>query len=249
MCAQCRPLRGGWPSGEAPEGHSICLGAGPPPALDTGIVLALERGDTISRCPLCPAMPGASKSGGKLSAPQGWLWNPQGPVQIAAVRPLFSNWGHSQGGHSRAEPRARPAQGSGKTARGVSGGAWHQECEWDKWAKEGYKGALPGAWGRLARVCRKEAGGTVWGPEPLIPRACNPWQLLSRKWRKLESGVEESHPVSWEAGLCPPTSWATPFRWAPHPSLPRGASHAGMPHGKQGHGLSEVTMQGLLGSW
>ena len=73
-----------------------------PLPLDTGIVLGLERGDTISRRPLCPAMPGASKSGGKLSVPQGWLWNPQGPLQIAAVRPLFSNWGHSQGGHSRA---------------------------------------------------------------------------------------------------------------------------------------------------
>ena len=31
-----------------------------------------------------------------------------------------------------------------------------------------------------------------------------------------------------------PTSWAMPFRWAPHPSLPRGASYAEMPHGKQG---------------
>lgn len=127
-----------------------------------------------------------------------------GPLQIPAAGPLFSNWGHSQGGHSRAEPRARPAQGSGETARGVLGGVWRQEHERDRQAREGHEGALPGAWGRPARVCRKEAGGTGWGPEPLIPRACDPRRLLGREWRKLESGVEESRPVSWEAGSCPP---------------------------------------------
>lgn len=127
-----------------------------------------------------------------------------GPLQIPAAGPLFSNWGRSQGGHSRAEPRARPAQGSGETARGVLGGVWRQEHERDRQAREGHEGALPGAWGRPARVCRKEAGGTGWGPEPLIPRACDPRRLLGREWRKLESGVEESRPVSWEAGSCPP---------------------------------------------
>lgn len=127
-----------------------------------------------------------------------------GPLQIPAAGPLFSNWGRSQGGHSRAEPRARPAQGSGETARGVLGGVWRQERERDRQAREGHEGALPGAWGRPARVCRKEAGGTGWGPEPLIPRACDPRRLLGREWRKLESGVEESRPVSWEAGSCPP---------------------------------------------
>ena len=34
----------------------------------------------------------------------------------------------------------------------------------------------------------------------------------------------------------------------PHPSLPRGAAHAGRPHGKQGDGPSEVAVQCLLGS-
>ena len=204
-CVHSAGLSGAGGRQEKPRKDTASVwGLARPLPLDTGIVLGLERGDTISRHPLCPAMLGASRSGGKLSAPQGWLWNPRGPLQIPAAGPLFSNWGHSQGGHSRAEPRARPAQGSGETARGVLGGVWRQEHERDRQAREGHEGALPGAWGRPARVCRKEAGGTGWGPEPLIPRACDPRRILGREWRKLESGVEESRPVSWEAGSCPP---------------------------------------------
>lgn len=118
----------------------------------------------MSKRPLCPAMLGASRSGGKLSAPQRKLRNLRGPVQIADAGPLISNGGRSQGGHSRAEPRARPAQDSGGTARGVSGGTWHQECEQDRRAREGGGGGSAWSLGAPSEGCAKrEAGGTAWG--------------------------------------------------------------------------------------
>ena len=159
-----------------------------------------------------PRDAGASRSGGKLSGPQRRLRNPCGPVRIADAGPLISSGEVLKAAtaeQSQGQDPPRTVRGAARVSREGPGtgsvsrtGGLGREAE----------GALPGARGRPARGVQKEGQeAQPGGLEPLIPRACDPRQLLSREWRTRVC-VEESRPASWEAESCPPTSWATPFR-------------------------------------
>lgn len=119
-CAHSTGPSGAGPR-EKPREDAASVWGWPAPALGHGCCPGSRVRGHRQRAFSVPCDAKASSSGGKLCAPQGWLWNPWAPVHIAAAGPLLRNRGRSQGGHSRAEQRARPAQGSGGTARGVSG--------------------------------------------------------------------------------------------------------------------------------